>query len=155
MVDIVERGQGIAGDERRPGALTLRRLQCAMHVRSAAAGRDSDHQVLGAHAPGFQVRGSRLGVVLGSLDGPGQGLGPPGNQPLEPLGRGREGRRNLGRIQDAQPPARSRADIEDPSPLADRLSGRFGHLGDRRSLLRDRFDRPRVLGAHQSGDLAG
>ena len=126
---------GIAGDVKGPGPDLLRFFDGAEHIRGAVAGGDAADHILGAAAPFHQVQRALLPLVLAAFLGAGEGLLPPGDNPLHHFRIGAESGGTFRCIQHPQPPAGAGADIKQPPAVLEGLHQevhRLGNIGDLR-----------------------
>ena len=89
--------------------------------RRPAACRDSANHIFAGHPAFFDSERAAAAVVFRALDAARQRRHSARNDSLDHVGRRAERRRNLTCIENAEPPARSRAHIKKPAAVAQRL----------------------------------
>ena len=112
-----ERRSRVAGDRDAARADAARLLERGERERRAPARGERDHRVAGQELALGELAARRARVVLGALDGAAQCGVPARDDPAHAVARVAEGRRDLGGVEDADAPARPRADVE-PAPAA-------------------------------------
>src|SRR5690606_9992308 len=156
--DLVLRGGGqravrVAGQpdgQRAPGAGVG---DGADGVRGAAGGGDADHGVVGGQAQRGQVGLGEGGGVLGALDGGDHGVGAARDEADDLAGAGVEGRRALGRVQDAEPPGGAGARVDEPAAAGHAVGDGVDGGGDLRQPPGDGGGDGGVLRVHQPRDV--
>ena len=93
-----------------------------------------------------------LGAVFTGLRGTGQGWLTAGNDALYQVRTYVKRGRALGGVQNAQPPGRAGADVDEPAPRPERVLRELGRPRDRLTLLADRLGHHAVLRIDQIDD---
>ena len=104
-----------------------------------AACRDSANNIFPAHAAFFDRERAAAPIVFRALDAARQRRHSPGNDSLHHVGRRAERRRDLARIENAEPPARSGADIKKPAAIAQTFRDHLERAREQFRLLPQRF----------------
>ena len=145
-----ECGAGNAAQADGERAQALRVRHPAKHIGRAPTGGYTDEGVLctprfGAEAGVPEIACALLGRVLGMLTGEPQGAVPTGDQPLhQPRIDGKRGRALAG-IQNAEPAAGPRAEIEQAAAAPEAVGDRVHRAGNRRQLRPHGCGHPGVL----------
>src|SRR5690606_11129110 len=108
------RGTGEAGEKPGEGTAGLRERHGTEHVRRRPPRRDPEEGVVAAERNPLEVGGDPARIVLGPLAAAPQRRVAAGDDPDDLPGIRAEGRRTLARIEDAEPPARPRAGVDEP-----------------------------------------
>src|SRR6185503_14307314 len=108
-----------------------------------------------SHVATVHLGGTARRRVLGALLGLEDRGKSAGDDPLHLVGVAAEGRRTLARVEDAEPPRGSGADVEQPAAAAKGLLGDLDHTGDGFALRRDSVGDRAILGVYQVDDLEG
>ena len=148
-------GARIAGDEDDPRACLARPRQSAAHELRHSAGGHADHDVLlGRPEPGDRTR-AFLVVVLDTFLGGERRVLTTRHDRLDERRLGAEGRRHLGRFQNAKATARAGADKHDAAVLAQRGRDHLDAHGDPLPLALHGREHLAVFADHQVDDFAG
>src|SRR5690606_6078558 len=103
------------------------------HVGGAAARRDADNDIVRSNAAPVHLTRAKLGIVLGAFDSGENGGMAAGDNALYHGGIGPIGRRTFGCIENADPSACARTDIEKPASCLERVH----NMGDGFAYLRN------------------
>ncbi len=135
-------GRADEGDRQRPDPLPP--PERARHPGGRPAGGDAEDDVPRRHPGHLHVFGSLGLVVLRPLDGIHEGLAPARDESRHEAGLHAERGRQLGGVEDAEPPARARPGV-DPLPAGVEASGDgVDGVGDLRQRPSDGADRLEV-----------
>ena len=145
----------IAGHEHHARAGLAGAGQRAAHERRHAAGRDADDDVLLGRVEPRDGAGAFFVVVFGAFLGADDGVLAAGHDALHQQRVGAEGRRHLGRLDDAQPAAGAGADEHQAAALAQGLGAHVGAERDAVALLLHRGEHAAVFGQHEVDNAAG
>lgn len=120
----------IATEANRSRAHLLRILQSADDVRRPAAAGDADNDVAMGKLCGLQIGHCGFRMILGSFDSACEGGRPAGDDAEDQFRRRVECGRTFRRVEHAEPSRSSRADVDEPSAVLQRVGDYVDGPGD-------------------------
>ena len=145
----------IAGDEDDLGPALARPREATTDELRHAAGRDANHDVFSGGANPGHRSSALFVVVLNPLASVQQRLLTAGDDREHHLFARAERRWHLGRFEHAEASAGTRADEDDPAPLAQSLGKQIGRKGDADLLALHRREDLAILADHEVDDVRG
>jgi len=146
-------GAGVAGEEDAPRSETPGVVEATSDERGQAAGGDADEDVGRAEPAPLKFGDGFPGVVFGAFDRADERPVAAGDDALDLVGVGAEGRWALGGVEHPEAPAGARADVEEPAACPECLDDEFYGPGNLFPGGADSGGDLPVLIVHQVHDL--